>query len=83
MQEELGITDSELEYLYSYIYRNSYESELVNTYRCMYGGEITYNRFEIEEIRFWNIQEIKDAMGQSMFSDNFEDEFRNYLSKYL
>ena len=83
MQEELGINDYEPEYLYSYIHRNSYESELVSTYRCMYDGEITYNRFEIEDIRFWNMQEIKEALGQRIFSDNFEDEFRNYFSKYI
>jgi isopentenyldiphosphate isomerase len=82
MQEELGITDSEPEYLYSYIHRNNYESELVNTYRCVYDGEITYNRIEIEEIRFWSLQEIKETLGKRIFSDNFEDEFRNYLNKF-
>jgi len=83
MQEELGITGFNPEYLYSYIHRNSYESEFVSTYRCFYDGEITYNRFEIEEIRFWNTQEIKEALGQRIFSDNFEDEFRRYLSHCL
>jgi hypothetical protein len=38
---------------------------------------------EIDEIRFWNIQEIKEAMGQKIFSGNFEDEFRNYMNNYL
>ena len=83
MLEELGITEFEPEYLYSYMHRNNYESELVSTYRCEYEGEISYNMTEIDEIRFWKIQEIKEAMGQKIFSDNFEDEFRNYLSKYL
>jgi isopentenyldiphosphate isomerase len=83
MQEELGITEFEPEYLYSYVHRNNYESELVSTYRCVYDGEISYNMTEIDEIRFWKIQEIKEAMGQKIFSDNFEDEVRNYLSKYL
>lgn len=83
MLEELGITEFEPEYLYSYIHRNNYESELVSTYLCVYDGEISYNMTEIDEIRFWKIQEIKEAMGQKIFSDNFEDEFRNYLSKYL
>jgi isopentenyldiphosphate isomerase len=83
MQEELGITKIEPEYLYSYIHRNNYESELVSTYRCVYDGEISHNTTEIDEIRFWKIQEIKEAIGQKIFSDNFEDEFRNYMSKYL
>jgi isopentenyl-diphosphate delta-isomerase type 1 len=83
MQEELGITEVEPEYLYSYVHRNNYESELVTTYRCVYDGEISFNMNEIDEIRFWKIQEIKEAMGQKIFSDNFEDEARNYMSKYL
>jgi len=83
MQEELGITGFEPEYLYSYIHRNDYETELVSTYRCVYDGEITYNMTEIDEIRFWKIHEIKEAMGEKIFSDNFEDEVRKYLSKYL
>ena len=83
MLEELGITGFEPEYLYSYIHRNNYESELVNTYRCVYDGKITHSMTEIDEIRFWKIQEIKEAMGEKIFSDNFEDEFSNYLSRYL
>jgi len=83
MKEELGITEIEPEYLYSYIYRNNYETELVSTYRCVYDGKISYNVSEIDDIRFWNIQEIRETMGQNIFSDNFEDEFRKYLSRYL
>lgn len=82
MQEELGITGHEPKYLYSYIHRNSYESELVSTYRCVYDGEISYNRNEIEEIKFWTLQEVQEAMGKRIFSDNFEDEFRNYLNNF-
>ena len=83
MQEELGIAVHEPEYLYSYIHKNSYESELVSTYRCVYDGEISYNRNEIEEIKFWTLQEIQEAMGKRILSVNFEDEFRNYLNNYL
>jgi isopentenyldiphosphate isomerase len=83
MKEELGITEIEPEYLYSYIHRNNYESELVSTYRCVYDGKISYNMSEIDEIRFWNIKEIKDTIGQKIFSDNFEDEFRHYMSRYI
>jgi len=48
MQEELGIDGFEPEYLYTYIHRNNYESELVSTYRCVYDGEIYYNKNEID-----------------------------------
>jgi isopentenyldiphosphate isomerase len=83
MREELGIIEYEPEYLYSYIHRNDYESEFVSTYRCIYHGEISYNTSEIDEVRFWSIEEIKKSIGQGLFSNNFEDEFSNYLDRYL
>ncbi|MGD1076169.1 MAG: NUDIX domain-containing protein [Thermodesulfovibrionales bacterium] len=82
MEEELGITGCEMEYLYSHIYSNHYETELVTTYRCVYDGPITtisFNRDEIDEIRFWGIDEIRQGMGKQILSDHFEDEYRRYL----
>jgi isopentenyldiphosphate isomerase len=80
MHEELGITGCEPEHLYSYIHSNSYETELVTTYRCVYEGGISFNKGEIEEIRFWSFDDIREAMGKNILSDNFEHEFRTYLS---
>jgi isopentenyldiphosphate isomerase len=83
MHEELGITGCEAEYLHSYIHSNQYETELVTTYRCVYNGDISFNTDEIEEIRFWSFDEIREAMGKSILSDNFENEFNTYLSCHL
>jgi isopentenyldiphosphate isomerase len=82
MHEELGITGCELEHLYSYIHSNSYETELVTTYRCIYEGNFSFNKSEIEEIRFWSFDQIKEALGRKILSDNFEHEFRSYLSYF-
>jgi isopentenyldiphosphate isomerase len=79
MHEELGITVPEPEYLYSYIHTNPYETELVTTYRCICDGGFVFNRDEIDEIRFWNFDEIRETVGKKILSDNFENEFRNYL----
>ncbi len=82
MEEELGITGCELEYLYTYIHTNPYETELVTTFRCMYSGDVLYfNRAEIDEVKFWSMDEIRGAMGREILSDNFEHEFRTYLSR--
>ena len=80
MEEELGIAPPEIEYLYAYTHTNPYETELVTTYRCTYSGVIRFNREEIDEVRFWSVEEIKGAMGKGILSDNFEHEFRAYLS---
>ncbi|MEW6068580.1 MAG: NUDIX domain-containing protein [Nitrospirota bacterium] len=82
MHEELGIANCEPEYLYSYIHSNPYETELVHTYRCTYEYPISFDNYEIDEIRFWSFDEIKEAMGKNILSDNFENEFRTYLSYF-
>ncbi len=79
MHEELGIFVNEPEYLYSYLHSNSYETELVTTYRCLCEGGFVFNREEIDEIRFWSFDEIRKAMGKKILSDNFEHEFMTYL----
>lgn len=80
MEEELGISGLEVEYLYSYKHTNPYETELVTTYRCTHEGMIRFNTDEIDEVRHWRIDEINESLGKGLFSDNFEDEFRTYQS---
>lgn len=83
MKEELGITCGEFEYIYSYIHNDPNETELVTTYRCIYSGDIHFNRDEIEEVKFWRLEEIRESMGHGILSDNFEDEIRTYLNHTL
>lgn len=80
MQEELGINGVDVEFLYSYIHRNNYESEFVTTFKCIYDGEIFFNKQEIDEVKFWTFEEIIEAMGKKILSDNFENEFMTYLN---
>ncbi|MEW6002498.1 MAG: NUDIX domain-containing protein [Nitrospirota bacterium] len=77
MKEELGITSCIPKFLYSYIHSNSFETELVFTYSCIYDGRISFSD-EIEEVRPWSIKEIYDNMGTEIFSDNFEQEIFTY-----
>ncbi|MBF0344711.1 MAG: NUDIX domain-containing protein [Nitrospirae bacterium] len=80
MQEELGIIpDRTPEFMYKYIHRNSYESELVHTYRYVHKGEVRFNTVEIDEVRSWTLAEVESSLGSGVFSDNFQDEFRKYL----
>jgi isopentenyldiphosphate isomerase len=79
MLEELGVTGDEPEYLYSYTHSNAYETELVTTFRHAYDGEFSFNREEIDEIRFWSFDKIRQAVGKRILSDNFEHEFSKYI----
>ncbi len=79
MKEELGIEPVDMRFLYTYIHSNPYESELVYTHECLYEGPFQYNTEEIEDVRFWSRDEIRENLGKGIFSDNFEEEFQRYL----
>lgn len=81
MEEELGIKGKDLEYLYSYVHTNPYETEHVTTFGVVHNGPVTFNREEIEEVRFWSIDDIKESLGKGILSDNFEEEINLYLSR--
>ena len=79
MEEELGITICDTHFLYTYIHSNPYESELVYTHSCISSDKISFNKDEIDEVRFWSVDEIGQNMGKGIFSDNFEHEFKTYM----
>lgn len=79
-EEELGITPINLKPLYSYIHSNHYESEFVFTHSCVHNGPFSFNKEEIDEVMFWSIKDIKNAIGQGILSDNFESEINRYLN---
>jgi isopentenyldiphosphate isomerase len=81
MREELGISDCELFYKYSYLFTNHFESELVSTYSCEYHGNFLFNKEEIEEIAFWDMKTISANLGRNLFSGHFEKEIRTYFKK--
>lgn len=78
MEEELGIRDVPLAFLYHSRIRNEIESENVATYLTHYQGEIRFSREEIEEVRFWSAPEIDAALGSGVFTPNFEEEWALY-----
>ena len=78
MKEELGISGGEPRFLYTYTHTNSYETELVYTYSCLYEGEIYFNPEEIDEVKFLSLEMIGEHMGKKILSDNFEHEILNY-----
>jgi isopentenyldiphosphate isomerase len=80
MIEELGI-DEPVEFLYKYIFSNNHETELVHTFKCTYDGEPSFDRNEIDEVRAWGLDEIREQIGSPMLSDYFIHEFRTYMEK--
>lgn len=81
MREELGVSPAGLEFLYSYVYSDTSESELVHAFRCIHDGPFAFNHDEIEEIRFWRLEAIHEEIDQGAFSDHFRAEMRHYLER--
>ena len=81
LKEELGVADCALNYLYSYLFSNHIESELVSTFSCEYNGKFLFNEDEIEEIAFWDLESIHENLGKGVFSAHFEKEISRYLKK--
>jgi isopentenyldiphosphate isomerase len=77
--EELGIINFEPRFIKSYKFVSTQEAELINCFYTVYDGPLTPDPVEISEGRFWNIEEIKEAMGKNIFTPNFEQEFSDIL----
>lgn len=80
MEEELGISAQRLDFLYTYLFANHRESELVSTFSCIHDGSFHFNKDEIDELAFWGLRKIKDDMGKGIFSNHFEKEIGNYFN---
>ncbi len=79
MQEELGIENVPLTFLYKSQIRNDIESENVATYMTIFDGEVSFAPDEISQVKFWSADEIDRNLGGGLFTPNFEQEWQMYL----
>ena len=79
VREELGITQATMLPLFTYPYRSTTEYELVNAYYTLYNRDIFPDPSEVDEGRFWSLDEIREAMGKDILTPNFEMEFEMVL----
>lgn len=75
VREELGITDFKPIYITSYVFESTVEKELVNIFRTVYNGEIRPDATELDDGRFWTMDEVRAGLGKKLFTPNFETEF--------
>lgn len=72
--EELGVRDFTPDFLMRYEFRSQVEAELVYIYKCVYDGDFNLDPSEVDEGRFWSLDEIKKSIGKGLFTPNFESE---------
>ncbi len=74
-EEELGLKKISFQFIRKYIWESSREREFVYSFRGTSGETPVINPDEIEEGRFWRLEEIRDNIGKGIFTPNFEKEF--------
>jgi isopentenyldiphosphate isomerase len=82
-REELGLTDLKPQFLRRYVWESPRERELVNSFSAISGQIPLINKEEIDEGRYWSISEIKESIGKSVFTPNFETEFNLLFSSNI
>jgi isopentenyldiphosphate isomerase/intracellular septation protein A len=79
--EELGMEGYTPTFLGHYVWESSREKELVNSFFKLTDKTPQINPDEIDEGRYWSLQEIKSNLGKKIFTPNFENEFARFLSQ--
>lgn len=74
-REELGIQEFDPTFNYTYLWESSVERELVYSYRTVYEGPFQIDPVELDEGRFWPMEEIEKRMEDDIFTGNFKKEF--------
>ena len=58
-----------------YKWETNTESELVFSFTAIYNAMPVINKSELDDGRFWPVNEIRKNLGTGIFTPNFENEF--------
>ena len=84
-REELGVdseqltVNSGLRLLFQYIWQSSREREVVTAFAITYEGELHPDHDEVDEGRFWTLDELRENLGKGVFTEQFEQEELRHL----
>lgn len=79
--EELGLRHFEPQFINKYVWESSREKELVFSFVTFSGQLPVIDRNEIDEGKFWTIDEVRRNIGKKIFTPNFEHEFNHLIKK--
>ena len=79
LREELGFTgEASLKFLFDSVIRNEIESENTRVYSLVSDGPFSFQKSEIDAVRFWSLEEIDRelASGGAAFTPNLCTELK-------
>lgn len=74
--EELNFVEFNPIHLETYEFESSVEKEMVNVFAAVGSYDLTPDPDEVEEGRWWDLEEIDENIGKDVFTPNFESEFQ-------
>jgi isopentenyldiphosphate isomerase len=74
--EELGFMEFNPIYLQTYLFESDIEKELVNVFAAVGNFTLHPDRNEVSEGKYWTMEDIEKNIGKSVFTPNFEGEFK-------
>jgi len=81
IEEELGIKNPDLKFLFDMSYEDKHTKELIKVYTCVYDGDIKPQEEEIDSYFFISIDKLKKMIQENR--DKFPKNRIKILEKYL
>jgi isopentenyldiphosphate isomerase/intracellular septation protein A len=80
-REEIGIKSLEPQFIHKYVWESTQEKELVFSFVTVSDHLPVINKDEIDEGKFWSIDDIRKNIGKGIFTPNFEHEFAMLMER--
>jgi isopentenyldiphosphate isomerase len=77
VMEEVGLELADQKHIATYLWESTMERELVHSYIMRTEKMPKPDKEEVDEGRFWTMEEIQNSLGRGVFTPNFEYEFGN------
>lgn len=82
--EEIGLCNFEAKMMKQYVWKCPVEHEYVFSFMTESKSEFKpKNIDEVDELRFWSVQEIRDNIGKEVFTPNLESELTEWVLPLL
>ena len=79
VEEEIGLTGFTPSFIGVYIWKSSVERELVHVFKTITDDKPVVDPDEIDEGKYWTMNEINESVGRGIFTPNFENEFLKFF----
>ncbi|WP_439183763.1 NUDIX domain-containing protein [Carboxylicivirga taeanensis] len=81
--EEIGLQQFNAQAIKQYIWTSEVEKELVFVFKTQHKGPFQIDTNEVDEVRFWSVDEINSQLRKGIFTPNFEYEFEHFKTMLI